>query len=156
LRDGSARRASLLFLPFYSSAPQPPPPPSILKKGDELVSRFVNLLINTPPIWAVMKYFAKAAIKNTAQKRGIDWDGYARSILADADGEVCLACWCVLVLLFVVMLVGCVKTSSSAPKRRRSRPTAHTPSTCPMDTPRSWSACAPSLTPPGSNTPTII
>ena len=57
------------------------PPPS-RRTQINLASQVVNLLIGTPPIWAVMKFFAKIAIKSTAEKRGIEWDGYARRVLA--------------------------------------------------------------------------
>ncbi|GBF89538.1 methyltransferase [Raphidocelis subcapitata] len=50
--------------------------------GDKLMSQLVNFLINTPPIWEVMKYFAKRAMKGTAAKKGVDWDAYTRGLLA--------------------------------------------------------------------------
>jgi hypothetical protein len=34
-----------------------------------------------------MKYFAKNAMKSTATKKGVDWDAYARGVLA-AEPEV--------------------------------------------------------------------
>jgi hypothetical protein len=32
-----------------------------------------------------MKYFAKLAIKNTARKKGVEWDAYAQRLLADPE-----------------------------------------------------------------------
>ncbi|KAI8474394.1 MAG: S-adenosyl-L-methionine-dependent methyltransferase [Monoraphidium minutum] len=55
--------------------------------GDKLASQLVNFMISTPPIWAVMKYFAKAAMKNTAVQKGVDWDGYRDSILRNPELE---------------------------------------------------------------------
>jgi hypothetical protein len=45
----------------------------------------VNLLINTPPLWAVMKYFAKSAMKSTAKSKGVDWDAYKQAILDNPE-----------------------------------------------------------------------
>lgn len=55
--------------------------------GESLLSHLVNVLINTPPLWGVMKYFAKQAIKNTAKSKGVDWEGYQRTILNNAELE---------------------------------------------------------------------
>ena len=45
--------------------------------GDDLLSRFVNLLIKTKPIYSVMKGQARRVIIKTAEKNGIPWrDNY--------------------------------------------------------------------------------
>ena len=70
------------------SHPHPAPQchaPHCRPPGDKLLSKLVNVLINTPPVWEVMKYFAKAAIKNTARRKGVDWEGYARQLLSDQE-----------------------------------------------------------------------
>ncbi len=36
--------------------------------GDDLLSRFVNLMIETKPIYRLMKYQARQVIINTAEK----------------------------------------------------------------------------------------
>lgn len=41
--------------------------------GDDLLSRFVNVLIQTKPIYAVMKHQARQVLVNTAEKNGISW-----------------------------------------------------------------------------------
>lgn len=41
--------------------------------GDELLSRFVNLLIKTKPIYAVMKSQARRVLIKTAEKNDIQW-----------------------------------------------------------------------------------
>ncbi len=41
--------------------------------GDDLLSRFVNVLIQTPPIYAVMKQQARQVLIKTAEKNGIPW-----------------------------------------------------------------------------------
>ena len=43
--------------------------------GDSVLSRVVNAAIGFPPLFSVMKLGARAAIKGTAEKRGIPWDG---------------------------------------------------------------------------------
>jgi hypothetical protein len=45
-----------------------------LLAGDHWLSQFVNVLINTKPLYAVMKVLAKAALKNSAHKKGVQWD----------------------------------------------------------------------------------
>lgn len=81
---GGARRARCDAAGPPKDLPGPPRP---RPPGDKLLSQLVNFLINTPPIWAVMKYFAKNAMKSTATKKGVDWDAYARGVLA-AEPEV--------------------------------------------------------------------
>jgi hypothetical protein len=58
---------------------------SLLSTGDRLLSQVVNLMISTPPVWEVMKYFAKSAMKNTATKKGVNWDAYKDSILNNPE-----------------------------------------------------------------------
>lgn len=41
--------------------------------GDDLLSRFVNLLIQTKPIYAVMKQQARQVLITTAEKNGVPW-----------------------------------------------------------------------------------
>lgn len=41
--------------------------------GDDLLSRFVNLLIQTKPIYSVMKSQARQVLVKTAEKNGIQW-----------------------------------------------------------------------------------
>ena len=41
--------------------------------GDDLLSRFVNVLIQTKPIYAVMKQQARQVLVKTAEKNGIPW-----------------------------------------------------------------------------------
>lgn len=41
--------------------------------GDDLLSRFVNVLIQTRPIYAVMKQQARQVLIKTAEKNGIPW-----------------------------------------------------------------------------------
>lgn len=41
--------------------------------GDDLLSRFVNLLINTKPIYGLMKQQARRVLIRTAEKNGIPW-----------------------------------------------------------------------------------
>lgn len=41
--------------------------------GDDWLSRFVNLLIQTKPIYKVMKHQARQVLVKTAQKHGIHW-----------------------------------------------------------------------------------
>ena len=41
--------------------------------GDDFLSRFVNVLIQTKPIYAVMKQQARQVIVKTAEKNGIPW-----------------------------------------------------------------------------------
>eukprot|EP00775_Hariotina_reticulata_P012315 gene12315-12451_t len=48
--------------------------------GESLLSGVVNWMINTKPIFAVMKLGAKNAMKSTTQKAGIDWDGHVRNM----------------------------------------------------------------------------
>jgi len=53
--------------------------------GDHWLSKFVNLLINTPPVYAVMKVLAKQAIMSGAEKRGVDWSNNVQRLLAKPE-----------------------------------------------------------------------
>ncbi|KAF5825902.1 S-adenosyl-L-methionine-dependent methyltransferase [Dunaliella salina] len=50
-----------------------------------LLSKFVNFLINTKPLYAVMKVLAKRALKSSAEERGVSWDGHAKRLMSDAE-----------------------------------------------------------------------
>jgi len=41
--------------------------------GDDLLSRFVNLLIQTKPVYSIMKHQARKVLIKTAEKNGIPW-----------------------------------------------------------------------------------
>lgn len=41
--------------------------------GEDLLSRFVNLLIHNKPIYGMMKHQARQVIINTAEKKGVPW-----------------------------------------------------------------------------------
>mgnify|MGYP002777302852 CR=1 FL=1 len=58
--------------------------------GDDLLSRFVNLLIHTPPLYAVMKHQARQVLIQTAEKNGIPWRQRSQD-LATLDLEMRLA-----------------------------------------------------------------
>jgi ubiquinone/menaquinone biosynthesis C-methylase UbiE len=58
--------------------------------GDDLLSRFVNLLIHTPPLYAVMKHQARQVLIQTAEKNGIPWRKRSQD-LATFDVETRLA-----------------------------------------------------------------
>jgi hypothetical protein len=49
------------------------------------MSRVVNWMINTKPIFEVMKFGAKNAMKSTTLKAGIDWDGHVREMQQKAE-----------------------------------------------------------------------
>lgn len=53
--------------------------------GEKLMSRVVNWMINTKPIFEVMKLGAKNAMKSTTLKAGIDWDGHVRKMQQTAE-----------------------------------------------------------------------
>jgi hypothetical protein len=50
----------------------------LLGAGASVLSRIVNWMIETKPIYSVMKLGAMNAMKSTTQKAGIDWDGHVR------------------------------------------------------------------------------
>jgi hypothetical protein len=53
--------------------------------GDKLMSKVVNWMINTKPIFEVMKFGAKNAMKSTTLKAGIDWDGHVQKMQQTAE-----------------------------------------------------------------------
>ncbi|WP_326521071.1 class I SAM-dependent methyltransferase [Leptothoe kymatousa] len=58
--------------------------------GDDFLSRFVNLLIQTKPIYSVMKSQARQVLVKTAEKNGIQWrENYQQ--LADSGVQQTLA-----------------------------------------------------------------
>ncbi len=48
--------------------------------GDDILSRFVNLMIETKPIYRLMKHQARQVIINTAEKNGISWQGNCQTL----------------------------------------------------------------------------
>ncbi|GLC37056.1 hypothetical protein PLESTB_001396400 [Pleodorina starrii] len=48
--------------------------------GDSLLSKVVNWAIDTPPLYGAMKVLAKQAMKNSAESRGVRWDGYVQEM----------------------------------------------------------------------------
>ena len=60
--------------------------------GDDLLSRFVNLLINTKPIYGLMKQQARRVLISTAEKNGIPWrqtyQAFERSTVKERLPEV--------------------------------------------------------------------
>jgi ubiquinone/menaquinone biosynthesis C-methylase UbiE len=50
--------------------------------GDDLLSRFVNALIQTKPIYAVMKQQARQVLITTAEKHGIPWREHYKALQA--------------------------------------------------------------------------
>eukprot|EP00879_Flechtneria_rotunda_P013834 GHRR01014448.1.p1 GENE.GHRR01014448.1~~GHRR01014448.1.p1 ORF type:complete len:205 (+),score=45.22 GHRR01014448.1:179-793(+) len=53
--------------------------------GESLLSAAVNWMINTKPIFEVMKLGAKSTMKSTVKKAGIDWDDHVRSMQQQAE-----------------------------------------------------------------------
>lgn len=52
--------------------------------GDDILSRFVNVLIQTKPIYAVMKHQARQVIIKTAERKGISWRKNYEELAASA------------------------------------------------------------------------
>lgn len=50
--------------------------------GDDLLSRSVNLLIQTKPIYAVMKHQARQVLIKTAEKNGVPWREHYKALMA--------------------------------------------------------------------------
>ena len=48
--------------------------------GNDLLSRFVNLMIQTKPIYRLMTHQARQVIINTAEKNGISWQGNCQTL----------------------------------------------------------------------------
>ena len=55
--------------------------------GEDFLSRFVNLLIQTKPIYSVMKSQARRVIIKTAEKNGIAWNKSAQAIAAQVTEQ---------------------------------------------------------------------
>lgn len=53
--------------------------------GESVLSRIVNWMIETKPIYSVMKMGAMNAMKSTTRKAGIDWDGHVRRMAATPE-----------------------------------------------------------------------
>lgn len=56
-----------------------------LPTGESVLSRVVNWMIETKPIYSVMKMGAMNAMKGTTQKAGIDWDAHVRRMAATPE-----------------------------------------------------------------------
>src|SRR4028118_1068703 len=50
--------------------------------GDDFLSRCVNLLIQTKPVYAVMKQQARQVLIKTAEKNGIPWRKHYEELVA--------------------------------------------------------------------------
>eukprot|EP00882_Tetradesmus_deserticola_P026936 GHRQ01029759.1.p1 GENE.GHRQ01029759.1~~GHRQ01029759.1.p1 ORF type:complete len:136 (+),score=25.94 GHRQ01029759.1:815-1222(+) len=55
--------------------------------GDGMLSKVVNWMISTKPVFNVMKLGAKNAMKSTTLKAGIDWDGHVRKMQQTAEAS---------------------------------------------------------------------
>ncbi|KAJ9509021.1 hypothetical protein QJQ45_001513 [Haematococcus lacustris] len=51
--------------------------------GDQLLSRLVNWMISTKPLYAIMKVLAKQAMKSSAEGRGVGWEQHVQRLAAD-------------------------------------------------------------------------
>ena len=56
--------------------------------GEDLLSRFVNILIQTKPIYQVMKYQARQVLIKTAEKNGIPWRKNSQKLEKSAAKEI--------------------------------------------------------------------
>ncbi|GIL47872.1 hypothetical protein Vafri_4507 [Volvox africanus] len=56
--------------------------------GDSLVSKVVNWAIDTPPLYNSMKFFAKQAMKTSAESRGVSWDRHVAEMEKRKEIEV--------------------------------------------------------------------
>ena len=72
-KAAAAQRSSEAVSDRGGAATPPPEKSQPDWTGDSLLSRAVNAAIGFPPLFAVMKLGARAAIKGTAEKRGIPW-----------------------------------------------------------------------------------
>lgn len=85
--QGATKRHTPPSSPRPTTNPSEPPPrayPSSRRAGEELVSRAVNALIHSP-LYAPMKFLARAAMKQTAARCGVDWDAEAGRMMADPE-----------------------------------------------------------------------
>ena len=53
--------------------------------GDDALSKLVNVAINIRPLYAVMKVMAKKTLKDTAEQRGVPWDGTIRELTGQLE-----------------------------------------------------------------------
>lgn len=53
--------------------------------GDKLLSRAVNWMIASKPIFGVMKAAAKAVMKRASRRAGMDWDAHAQQMQQTAE-----------------------------------------------------------------------
>ncbi|KAF8064673.1 hypothetical protein HT031_003475 [Scenedesmus sp. PABB004] len=60
-------------------------PPSPLGSGEGVLSRVVNWMINTKPIFEVFKLGAKGAMKSTTRAAGLDWDAHVAAMARDPE-----------------------------------------------------------------------
>ncbi|GLI69629.1 hypothetical protein VaNZ11_014296 [Volvox africanus] len=56
--------------------------------GNSPLSKVVNWAIDTPPLYNTMKFFAKLAMKNSAESRGVRWDGHVAELEKRKEIEV--------------------------------------------------------------------
>ena len=49
---------------------------------DDLLSKFVNVLIRTKPLYAGMKVLAKRTLKRTAEGRGVPWEQNMQQLMS--------------------------------------------------------------------------
>lgn len=73
--------SSLVTVPHQVTRVVAAPPAT----GDQLLSRIVNWMIRTPPIFGAMKFFAKQAMVSTAEKAGIDWTAHVQRMQQEAE-----------------------------------------------------------------------
>lgn len=59
--------------------------PYLSAPGQSVLSRVVNWMIETKPIYGIMKLGAMNAMKSTTHKAGIDWDGHVRRMAATPE-----------------------------------------------------------------------
>jgi len=56
--------------------------------GEDLLSRLVNVLIQTEPLYKIMKYQARQVVIKTAEKKGIPWRQNARELERSGTKEL--------------------------------------------------------------------
>lgn len=57
----------------------------MIDAGDDLLSKMVNMAIQTKPLYAVMKTLAKKTIRDTAEGRGIPWQGIIQELTGQLE-----------------------------------------------------------------------
>ncbi|WIA18673.1 hypothetical protein OEZ85_003377 [Tetradesmus obliquus] len=60
--------------------------------GDKLLSRAVNWMIASKPIFGVMKAAAKAVMKRASRRAGMDWDAHAQQMQQTAELQLQQLC----------------------------------------------------------------